>query len=127
MIRIVHPRIRICYQSRILDPGVKKAPDPGSATLVIRYEANSIRRLEQEKKRLEEEKRRLLEDKRKREQEAREKGEASKVLYDSNFLLLTSMHHGFQKPKIIIMRFLLCNISMKTIQCTEKLMSRKLI
>jgi hypothetical protein len=41
MIRFVHPgsRIRMLtfYQSRIPDPGVKKAPDPGSgsATLVV--------------------------------------------------------------------------------------------
>ncbi len=27
-------RIRIVYPSRIPDPGVKKAPDPGSATLL---------------------------------------------------------------------------------------------
>ncbi len=36
MIRVVHPgsgsRILIFYPSRIPDPGVKKAPDPGSAT-----------------------------------------------------------------------------------------------
>jgi hypothetical protein len=38
MIRDVHPgsrvRILIFYPSRIPDPGVKKAPDPRSATLV---------------------------------------------------------------------------------------------
>jgi hypothetical protein len=40
MIRVVHPGPRIpdpyadFYPSRIPDPGVKKAPDPGSATLV---------------------------------------------------------------------------------------------
>jgi hypothetical protein len=38
MIRVVHPgsRIRMLtfYPSRIPDPGVKKAPDPGSATLL---------------------------------------------------------------------------------------------
>ncbi len=40
MIRVIHPgsgsriRILIFYPSRMPDPGVKKAPDPGSATLV---------------------------------------------------------------------------------------------
>jgi hypothetical protein len=40
MIRVVHPgpgfriRILIFYPSRIPDPGVKKAPDPRSATLL---------------------------------------------------------------------------------------------
>jgi hypothetical protein len=42
MIRVVHPgsRIRMLtfYPSRIPDPGVKKAPDPGSATLLIRIQ-----------------------------------------------------------------------------------------
>ncbi len=35
MIRVVHPGSRMLtfYTSRIPDPGVKKAPDPGSATL----------------------------------------------------------------------------------------------
>jgi hypothetical protein len=35
MIRVVHPGSRILtfYPSRISDPGVKKAPDPGSATV----------------------------------------------------------------------------------------------
>ncbi len=39
MILVVHPgsRIRILtfYPSRIPDPGVKKAPDPGSGTLIL--------------------------------------------------------------------------------------------
>ncbi len=41
MIRDVRPgsRILIFYPSRIPDPGVKKAPDPGPATLQLRLEA----------------------------------------------------------------------------------------
>jgi hypothetical protein len=41
MIRVVHPgsRIRMLtfYPFRIPDPGVKKAPDPGSATLILMF------------------------------------------------------------------------------------------
>ncbi len=35
MIQVVHPRSwsRFLYPSRIPDPGLKKSPDPGSATL----------------------------------------------------------------------------------------------
>jgi hypothetical protein len=41
-IRVVHPgcssriRILVFYPSRIPDPGIKKAPDPGSATLALK-------------------------------------------------------------------------------------------
>jgi hypothetical protein len=38
MVRVVHPGYQILtfYPTRIPDPGVKKALDPGSATLVIK-------------------------------------------------------------------------------------------
>jgi hypothetical protein len=54
MIRVVHPGSRIrmltCYPSRIPDPGVKKAPHPGSrgqkgtesATLLSRFKSGKI-------------------------------------------------------------------------------------
>jgi hypothetical protein len=36
MIRVVHPGSSFFNPSRIPDPGVKKAPDPGTATLIER-------------------------------------------------------------------------------------------
>jgi hypothetical protein len=47
MIRVVHPgsRIRMLtfYPSRIPDPGVKKAPDPGSGSATLRSSPSSTR------------------------------------------------------------------------------------
>ncbi len=47
MIRVVHPglRVLIFYPSRIPDPGVKKAADPGSgsATLVLKFRGTAIK------------------------------------------------------------------------------------
>jgi len=44
MIRVVHPgsRIRMLtfYPSRIPDPGVKKAPDPGSGSATLDWSQN---------------------------------------------------------------------------------------
>jgi hypothetical protein len=53
MIQVVYPgsgsRIRIFYPSRIPDPGVKKAPDPGSGSATLKVSRLLIRTEEKRK------------------------------------------------------------------------------
>jgi hypothetical protein len=46
MIRVVHPGSRILmltfYPSRIPDPGVKKAPDPGSGSTTLQKSSDAV-------------------------------------------------------------------------------------